>query len=261
MSKRKKTNQLLEDDLSLISEMKLKSNNDNSFITPQSIPKIHIKHKNKNQSNFTTLIESKEIIICAGPAGTGKSHLSVAKALELLQDPNTPYNKINIITPAVESEEKLGFLPGDLLEKLQPYLFSTYYLIDKIIGRDMRNKLVNSNIIEPIAVGFLRGINIDNSILIFEEAQNSSITTMKTLLTRIGKNSKFIISGDLEQIDNERLKTKKNSGLQFAVENLLNIPEIGIFIFNKEDIVRNPIISTIIDRFDKRISDDNNKLS
>lgn len=238
-----------EDDL-LIKEALLKNKlSVSNKYESTTIPKIAIKHKNKNQSDFTKLIDEKEIIICAGPAGCGKSHLSIAKALELLKDPNNCYNKINIITPAVESEEKLGFLPGDLLEKLQPYLYSTYYLIDKIIGKDIRIKLVENGVIEPIAVGFLRGVNIDNSILIFEEAQNSSITTMKTLLTRIGRNSKFIISGDLEQIDNEKLKTKINSGLQYAVEYLTDIENIGIFKFTHEDIVRNPLISLILDRF------------
>ena len=221
------------------------------FSTPVHY-KIDIKHKNKNQKEFTNLIENKEMIICAGPAGTGKSFLSLAKSLELLQQKNSPYRRIYLITPAVESEEKLGFLPGNLYEKLQPYLYSIYYLIDGIIGKENRIKMVEQGTIEPIAIGFLRGVNIDNSILIFEEAQNSSITTMKTLTTRIGRNSKFIISGDIEQIDNEKLKSKENSGLHFAVKNFGVIPEIGIFNFTQEDIVRNPLITKILNVFNKK---------
>jgi phosphate starvation-inducible PhoH-like protein len=238
-----------EEELVLAAELlKMKSAQKSSAL---KIPKITIKHRNKNQDDFTKLIEDNEIILCSGPAGVGKSYLSIAKALELLFRTDTPYNKINLITPAVESEEKLGFLPGDLFDKLQPYLYSTYYLIDKLIGKDNRIKLVTNGTIEPIAVGFLRGMNVDNTVLIFEEAQNSSTTTMKTLLTRIGYNSKFIISGDLEQIDNEKLKYRKNSGLQYAIENLAGIDNIGLFKFNQDDIVRNKLIGKILDSFDK----------
>lgn len=216
---------------------------------PIVFKRLPIKCKNEHQKDFIKLIDEKQIIISYGPAGTGKSHLSIAKALDLLQMGNSPYRKIHVITPAVESEEKLGYLPGSLYEKLHPYLHSTYYLIDHLIGKETREKMVNNGFIEPLAIGFLRGLNIDNSILIFEEAQNCSITSMKTLLTRIGYNSKFIITGDVEQIDNEKLKNKKESGLQYIIENLTGIDSIGIHQFTKEDIVRNSLISIILERF------------
>lgn len=210
--------------------------------------KIDYKFKNTSQKQFINLIENNQITICSGPAGVGKSYLSVAIALNLLK--SGVYKKIHLITPAVEAGEKLGFLPGDLLEKLQPYLYSTYYLFDKLIGKANRMKLISNGYIEPLAISFLRGVNIDNSILIFEEAQNSSITTMKTILTRIGNNSKFIISGDLDQIDNDKITNCSRSGLQYALDNLYGIEQIGLFKFTDNDVnVRNPLITKILNKF------------
>lgn len=210
--------------------------------------KIDYKFKNTSQKQFINLIENNQITICSGPAGVGKSYLSVAIALNLLK--SGVYKKIHLITPAVEAGEKLGFLPGDLLEKLQPYLYSTYYLFDKLIGKANRMKLISNGYIEPLAISFLRGVNIDNSILIFEEAQNSSITTMKTILTRIGNNSKFIISGDLDQIDNDKITNCSRSGLQYALDNLYGIEQIGLFKFTDNDVnVRNPLINKILNKF------------
>jgi phosphate starvation-inducible PhoH-like protein len=220
----------------------------NDSIIDLSKLRIDYKFKNKSQKEFINLIENNQITICSGPAGVGKSYLSVAIALDLLK--TGIYKKIHLITPAVEAGEKLGFLPGDLLEKLQPYLYSTYYLFDKLIGKANRMKLISNGYIEPLAISFLRGVNIDNSILIFEEAQNSSITTMKTILTRIGSNSKFIISGDLGQIDNDKIVTCSKSGLQYALNNLCGIDQIGIFKFTDDDInVRNPLITAILNKF------------
>lgn len=206
--------------------------------------KIKIKCKNQHQKEFIKLIDEKEIILCSGPAGCGKSHLSIAKALEYIQTPDNGYDILYIITPAVEVEEKLGSLPGDLDSKLEPFLFSTYYLIDKIIGKENRLKMVENGIIQALALGFLRGVNIDNAILIFEEAQNASHKQMKTLLTRIGYNSKFIISGDIKQID--RFKSTEESGLLDVMERFKTFNEIGQFHFLDGDSVRNDIINKLL---------------
>ena len=131
-------------------------------------------------------------------------------ALDLLADPETPYEKIIIVRPAVEAEEKLGSLPGNVEEKLDPYIFPSYYLMNKIIGKENREKLKDADVIEVFALAFMRGMNIDNSILIFEEGQNATPSQMKLLLTRIGFNSKFFISGDVEQSD--KFKNKTHSG-------------------------------------------------
>lgn len=206
--------------------------------------KVKIKCKNKKQKEFINMIDNYEITLCDGPAGCGKSFLSIAKALEYLQIPDNGYDKLYIITPAVEIEEKLGALPGDLNSKLDPFLFSSYYLIDKLIGKDNRTKMINEGIIQPLALAFLRGVNIDNAILIFEEAQNSSLKQMKTLLTRIGENSKFIISGDINQID--RFKTSAESGLIDAMERFKEFDKIGKCHFSDGDSVRNEIINDIL---------------
>lgn len=209
--------------------------------------KVRIKCKNEKQKKFINMIDEHEIILCSGPAGCGKSHLSLAKSLELIQTPDNGYERLYIITPAVEVEEKYGSLPGDLSDKLQPFLFSSYYLIDKIIGKETREKMVKDGIIQPLALGFLRGVNIDNAILVFEEAQNASHKQMKTLLTRIGYNSKFIISGDLKQID--RFRTTEESGLIDAMERFKNFNEIGQFHFLDGDSVRNDIINKLLNYY------------
>ena len=206
--------------------------------------KIRIKCKNEKQKQFINMIDDFQITLCSGPAGCGKSHLSLAKAIEYIQTPDNGYNTLYIITPAVEVEEKLGSLPGDLAEKLSPFLFSTYYLIDKIIGKENREKMVKDGVIQALALGFLRGVNIDNAVLVFEEAQNASHKQMKTLLTRIGFNSKFIISGDLKQID--RFRNNEESGLIDAMKRFEAFNEIGIFYFADGDSVRNDIINEIL---------------
>jgi len=169
-------------------------------------------------------------------------------ALDLLSDPETAYEKIIIVRPAVEAEEKLGSLPGNVEEKLDPYIFPSYYLMNKIIGKEAREKLKQIDVIEVFALAYMRGMNIDNSILIFEEAQNSTPNQMKLLLTRIGFNSKFFISGDLEQTD--RYKDKRQSGLWDAIEKFKELNDGGVFEFDNKDIVRNPLISKILKRYE-----------
>ena len=170
-------------------------------------------------------------------------------AVDLLIDPNNHYEKIVIVRPAVEAEEKLGSLPGNLEEKLDPYIFPSYYLLNKIIGKDAREKLKEAEIIEVFALAYMRGMNIDNTILIFEEAQNSSPNQMKLLLTRIGFNSKFFISGDIEQTD--RYKDKKHSGLYDAIKKFNDVHDVGVFEFGDEDVVRNPLISRILKKYEE----------
>jgi phosphate starvation-inducible PhoH-like protein len=170
-------------------------------------------------------------------------------AVDLLIDPLNSYEKIIIVRPAVEAEEKLGSLPGNLEEKLDPYIFPSYYLLNKIIGKDSREKLKEAEIIEVFALAYMRGMNIDNSILIFEEAQNATPNQIKLLLTRIGYNSKFFISGDLEQTD--RYKDKKQSGLYDALQRFQNVNDIGIYDFRNAKNVRNPLIGKILERYDE----------
>jgi len=214
---------------------------------------IKKKQKNKflsdHQEEYYNLLKEKEITICSGPAGVGKSYISMKAAVDLLIDPNNSYEKIIIVRPAVEAEEKLGSLPGNLEEKLDPYIFPSYYLLNKIIGKEAREELKKADIIEVFALAYMRGMNIDNSILIFEEAQNSTPNQMKLLVTRIGYNSKFFISGDLEQTD--RYKDKTQSGLYDALKRFKNVNKIGLYDFKDAKNVRNPLITQILDKYEE----------
>ena len=214
---------------------------------------IKKKQKNKflspNQEEYYNLLKENEITICSGPAGVGKSYISMKAAVDLLMDPNNGYEKLIIVRPAVEAEEKLGSLPGNLEEKLDPYIFPSYYLLNKIIGKEAREELKKADIIEVFALAYMRGMNIDNSILIFEESQNSTPNQMKLLMTRIGYNSKFFISGDLEQTD--RYKDKTQSGLYDALKRFKNVNKIGLYDFRDAKNVRNPLISQILDKYEE----------
>jgi phosphate starvation-inducible PhoH-like protein len=225
--------------------------NKKDFISSVIKRKTKDKFLTTNQKKYyDTLIES-EITICSGPAGVGKSYITMKAALDLLSDPETPYEKIIIVRPAVEAEEKLGSLPGNVEEKLDPYIFPSYYLMNKIIGKENREKLKDADVIEVFALAFMRGMNIDNSILIFEEGQNATPSQMKLLLTRIGFNSKFFISGDVEQSD--KFKNKTHSGLWDAIEKFRDDNFVSIFEFkDKKDIVRNPLISKILEKYEEK---------
>jgi len=242
MTQRKKNQTQLEDN-----EPKQFSKKD--FINATIKRKQKSKFLSDNQKDYYDILINNQITICSGPAGVGKSYISMKAAVDLLMDTNNAYEKLIIVRPAVEAEEKLGSLPGNLEEKLDPYIFPSYYLLNKIIGKDAREKLKEAEVIEVFALAYMRGMNIDNSILIFEEAQNATPNQMKLLLTRIGFNSKFFISGDLEQTD--RYKDKKQSGLYDALQRFNGIDDIGVYDFRNAKNVRNPLISKILVKYDE----------
>ncbi len=212
------------------------------------IKKPKEKFLTKSQEEYWRILDESQITLCFGPAGVGKSYIAMKKAVDLLWDDNNKYEKIIIVRPAVEAEEKLGSLPGGLEEKLDPYIYPSYYLLNKIIGKEARERLKDEGYIEVAALAYMRGWNVDNTILVFEEAQNATPAQIKLLLTRIGFNSKFFLSGDLEQSD--KFKDKTKSGLYDAKKRLNDVRGVGIFEFGNEDIVRNPIISEILRRYD-----------
>jgi phosphate starvation-inducible PhoH-like protein len=212
------------------------------------IKKPKEKFLTKSQEEYWKILGDNEITLCFGPAGVGKSYIAMKRAIDLLWDENNKYEKIIIVRPAVEAEEKLGSLPGGLEEKLDPYIYPSYYLLNKIIGKEARERLKDEGYIEIAALAYMRGWNVDNTILVFEEAQNATPAQIKLLLTRIGFNSKFFLSGDLEQSD--KFKDKTKSGLYDAKKRLYNVKGIGVFEFGSEDIVRNPIIGEILQRYD-----------
>jgi len=207
------------------------------------------KFLSESQKEYYEILKNNQITICSGPAGVGKSYIAMKCAIDLLIDTENSFEKIIIVRPAVEAEEKLGSLPGGVEEKLDPYIFPSYYLLNKIIGKDSREKLKEAESIEVFALAYMRGMNIDNSILIFEEAQNATPNQMKLLLTRIGFNSKFFISGDLDQFD--RHKDKTQTGLWDALEKFKKMDDVGVFEFKSVDVVRNPLISKILERYEE----------
>jgi phosphate starvation-inducible PhoH-like protein len=224
-------------------------------LTKKEIISEIIKRKPKNkfltpgQKEYYDTLINNQITICSGPAGTGKSYMAIKAALDLLIDPETPYEKIMIIRPSVESSSSpLGSLPGDLREKMGPYVYSSLSLLYKIIGKDCTEKLEQLGYIEIMSLSYLRGFNADNMILILEESQNSTPTEMKMVLTRIGFNAKIFISGDIEQSD--KFRKKEFSGLYDAIKRLKDINDVGIFEFKNSDVVRNPIIKIILQRYE-----------
>ncbi len=214
----------------------------------QIIKRPKEKFLTKNQEEYWKILGENQITLCFGPAGVGKSYIAMKRAVDLLWDDSNKYEKIIIVRPAVEAEEKLGSLPGGLEEKLDPYIYPSYYLLNKIIGKEARETLKDQGYIEVAALAYMRGWNVDNTILVFEEAQNATPAQIKLLLTRIGFNSKFFLSGDLEQSD--KFKDKTKSGLYDAKKRLEGVKGIGVFEFGSEDIVRNPIIGEILNRYD-----------
>lgn len=178
---------------------------------------------------------------------THNTHIAIARAIELLQNKTNKYDKLIICKPAIEAGEKLGFLPGTIRDKMAPIMESLVDVIDKLVGKDIRITLEEHDIIKLQTLAFIRGKTIDNAILVLDEAQNMTNAQIKTVLTRIGANSKFIISGDLDQSD--LFNNFRHSGLYDAWTRHKNIPEIGFFEFDETDIVRNPIISKILNNY------------
>ena len=214
----------------------------------QIIKRPREKFLTPSQEEYWDVLGENQITFCYGPAGVGKSFIAMKKAIDLLWDEDIKYEKLIIVRPAVEADEHLGALPGTLDEKLDPYIFPSYYLLNKIIGKPARLKMEELELIEKAALAYMRGWNIDNSILVFEEAQNATVKQIKLLTTRIGFNSKFFISGDVEQSD--KFKDKTKSGLFDAKERFKDMKDIGIYEFGIDDIVTNPLISEILNRYE-----------
>lgn len=203
------------------------------------------KCKTANQYEFIKKVEKNDLVISIGPAGTGKTFLSVLLAVDYLKKDKV--KKIIITRPAVEAGESLGFLPGDLKEKVDPYLMPIYDSLDAILGSEQKDKLIEKGTIEVMPLAYMRGRTLDEAFIILDEAQNTTDKQMLMFLTRLGFNSKMIVNGDITQIDLNISKNK--SGLIIAREKLDNISNIAFVTFNNSDVVRNPLVQTIIEKF------------
>ena len=198
------------------------------------------------QKNLLKAFFENEIIISVGPAGTGKTFLSVAYAISLLE--KHEIEKIVLCRPAVEAGENLGFLPGDLRDKIDPYLAPLYDALNDLLPKNKVQTLINNKIIEIIPLAYMRGRTINNAAMILDEAQNASPIQMKMFLTRLGIESKAVITGDISQID---LPKKTNSGLVEVLKILKNIKSIGIIRLSESDVTRHEIVKDIINAYSK----------
>ena len=209
-------------------------------------PKRNIKPRGKNQNNYLLNMNEYEINFGIGPAGTGKTYLAVAKAVEKLV--NEDVKKIVLIRPAVEAGEKLGFLPGDLSQKVDPYLRPLYDALYEMLGFEQVVRLLEKEILEVAPLAYLRGRTLNNAFIIMDESQNTSVDQMKMFLTRMGFGSYAVINGDITQTD---LPKNIDSGLAHAMKVLDGIEDIGFTIFNSKDVVRHPLVRKIVDAYDK----------
>ena len=193
-----------------------------------------LQFKSPAQKRFYNTISKKDITFCIGPAGCGKTYLSVHRALRELGDKHSPIDGIVIVKPLVEAAgEKIGFLPGDVEEKTLPFMMSFYYNMEQIIGKQRLNILKESSTIQVIPMAYMRGITLANKFVILDEAQNATPEQIKMFVTRLGENSKYIITGDLAQSDIK----KGHSGLEDAVKRFAGVHGVGLGQFKEKDIV------------------------
>lgn len=206
---------------------------------------INVKCKTENQKSLVNSIKENEVTICSGPAGTGKTFLACAEALKLIKR-YSRYKKIIIVKSVTTlKNEEIGFLKGNLREKMEPFMFSFVHNFEKLVGQAITSRLRELKTIEEMPIAYMRGINLDKSIIIVDEAQNISTENMRTIMTRLGKDSKMIFLGDERQQD-----SKGHNGLTFLMDHFQDIEEIGCVQFNKDDVVRNPLIAKIERVFD-----------
>ncbi len=206
------------------------------YITPQS----------ELQCRYLERIAKKVVNFSIGPAGTGKTYLAVAMAVQALE--NEEVSRLILTRPAVEAGEKLGFLPGDLAQKVDPYLRPVYDALYEMLGFDKVEKLISRHVIEVAPLAYMRGRTLNNAFVILDEAQNTTAAQMKMFLTRIGFGSRAVVTGDVTQTD---LPDPKTSGLIHSLKILKDLDEIGFTYFTSEDVVRHPLVQSIVEAYDK----------
>jgi len=218
---------------------------DDEVFTIQTRHKL-IRPRGANQTAYMTSIQQHDLAFGIGPAGTGKTYLAVASAVDSLE--NEQVRRIVLVRPAVEAGERLGFLPGDLSQKVDPYLRPMYDALYDMIGAERVTRLIERNIIEIAPLAFMRGRSLNESFVILDEAQNTSVEQMKMFLTRIGFGSRAVVTGDITQID---LPTGKKSGLKNAIEVLQNIKGVAFTYFTPKDVVRHQLVQRIVKAYEE----------
>ncbi|MFE8072136.1 PhoH family protein [Marinobacteraceae bacterium S3BR75-40.1] len=208
-------------------------------------PKLQVRPRGENQQRYVHAIRTHDINFGVGPAGTGKTWLAVACAVEALKEDEV--KRILLVRPAVEAGEKLGFLPGDLAQKVDPYLRPLYDALYEMLGFDQVTKLIERSVIEIAPLAFMRGRTLNNAFIILDESQNTTREQMKMFLTRIGFGSTAIITGDITQVD---LPRGQRSGLQHALDVLGEVSGIGFTRFQPSDVVRHPLVQRIVEAYD-----------
>ena len=205
-----------------------------------------ISGRGKSQQQYLEQIKTNDLTIGVGPAGTGKTYLAVASAVEALE--SDLVDRLILVRPAVEAGERLGFLPGDLAQKIDPYLRPMYDALFEMMGQQKVAKCIERNIIEIAPLAYMRGRTLNDAFIILDEAQNTTIDQMKMFLTRIGFGSKAVVTGDITQVD---LPREKTSGLRHALKVLSEIDGVGITQFHKGDIVRHPLVKKIVHAYEE----------
>ncbi len=205
-----------------------------------------VKARTENQQKLVEQYQNNDLLFAVGPAGSGKTYTAIALAVGALK--NKQVRRIILTRPAVEAGEKLGFLPGDMKEKLDPYLQPLYDALNDMIPPSKLEKFLEEGTVQIAPLAYMRGRTLDNAFVILDEAQNTTLPQIKMFLTRMGRNAKFIVTGDLTQID---LPHRNDSGLRRTVEILKGIEGIGIVEFNKKDIIRHALVTDIVNAFEK----------
>ena len=248
------TNIIEKEDIVLSVKKNLEEDsNVKSFKQLIKTPKKSVIARSKKQSEYIKALKENDIVMSLGPAGTGKSFLAVSVAVTLLMEKKI--DRVILSRPAVEAGEKLGFLPGDMKEKVDPYLRPLYDALYELFGADKIDKKIETGEIEIAPLAFMRGRTLKNCFAILDEAQNATETQIKMFLTRIGESSKLVVNGDPSQVD---LINKSHSGLIKSRNILKDLKEIKIIEFDHTDVVRHPLVSKIIRAYQKKSTDDKN---
>ena len=228
-----------EEDGSAVSE-----NDDESVFAIQTRKKL-VRARGKNQKAYLKNIRDHDLAFGIGPAGTGKTYLAVASAIDALE--NEEVRRIVLVRPAVEAGERLGFLPGDMSQKVDPYLRPMYDALFDMLGPEQVGRLIEKNIIEVAPLAFMRGRSLNDSFVILDEAQNTSVAQMKMFLTRIGFGSRAVVTGDVTQID---LPSAQQSGLKNAIDILSGVDGVAFTYFTPNDVVRHQLVQRIVEAYE-----------